>query len=192
MRRAAFDGKPVRIHLRGFDVRQGKGFLESAEFQAGEVKPKVVARTIDEGRLTSSELSEILTKEYDFKNATIEEVGSIVEDQLGSHLDVAAKIPAKAVSKPPLLVRIRIFFEKGFAVTQEVLSAILDKVRNFKAQFVPGPNGVLDPLAAFAADLERTHPGVKLDIRLSKENKDIHIGDAGRGPLGGRETYQSA
>lgn len=192
MRRAAFDEKPLRIHLRGFDARQGKGFLDSAEFQAGEVKPRISARTIDEGRLTSSELREILTKDYDFKNATIEQIGSILEDEAGSEVRFEAKIPAKVASKPPLLLRIRIVFERTVAMTQEMVSLIFAKVKSFIAQFNPDVGGSFDQVSAFVADLERTHPGVKLDIRFSKEAKDIHIGDAGESEFTKRQTSQPA
>lgn len=194
LRGSASEGTPVYVHLRGFDARQGRGFLDTAELQMGKVRPKEIIRTIDEARISSSELENILKTEYDFKTARIEEVRTIAESEAGTEVEATVKIDAASAAKPPLLMRIRMFFERTFTNAKEFVATIQTRISEFLTG-LGSRGGSIDWVAAtsdFLKDMEKTNPGVKFQVTLSHQSRDVHIVYDKRINLGPGTAYNPA
>jgi len=176
MRRAAEDGLPVRVHLRGLDPRQARGFIDSAELHLDDLKPTEVIATVDDAGLSSTELSDILRQNYDFEHATIGDIPTILNPS-DRQIDIDITVPHKTQSKPPLLVRIRIFFEQGIQLTQDVFATLGNAVAQWARSLANVSDSIqmISSASSLARELRSIHPGIRLQIQLSRESKDLYI-----------------
>ena len=160
----------VNLHFRGFDSRQAKGFVRSAELDLNEsdVHPKLYASI--ETSMNPEELGTLARDEFDFSRA---ESPRIVDQRLTSdgiqQVDVELAVPAREAARPSLLLRIRIFVEQGFQRTGEILASIQRVVQSIAGDLntiVAGQNVL--------RDLKTLHPGLKgIELRLSRQSKDV-------------------
>src|SRR6202030_1872460 len=109
------DKQPVRLFLRGFDPRQGEGFVRSTELQFDAADHQTITASIGETRMSSADLLEFVQAKYDFKNATIEELPNLADFQSDA-LEISVNVPSKAPSEAPLLIKIKVAFEQGMRV----------------------------------------------------------------------------
>jgi hypothetical protein len=84
-------------------------------------------------------------------------------------VDLELAVPAKEAARPSLLLRIRVFFERGFQLTGEVLASIHRVVLSITGDLntiVAGQNVL--------RDIRTLHPGLKgIELRLSRQSKDV-------------------
>jgi hypothetical protein len=168
----------VTLHLRGFEPRQARGFVKNTEINLDqETAPKLIA-TIEEQPIEPGELSEILKQDYDFHNATIERISDPIATSDGQLVEVDLKAPAKVVTKPPLLMRIKLLFQDGFRITQDVITSIQSAIGRWQQLIVQSPENVDALFAAkgILKDLRSVHPEIRgVSLNLQREGKDILI-----------------
>jgi hypothetical protein len=170
------DKQPVRLFLRGFDPRQGEGFVRSTELQFDAADHQTITASIGETRMSSADLLEFVQAKYDFKNATIEELPNLADFQSDA-LEISVNVPSKAPSEAPLLIKIKVAFEQGMRVTRETLLALRHAIQEWLISL--GNLGqqvdLLMVSSALLKDLEKVSPGAKASVSLSRQAKDLHI-----------------
>jgi hypothetical protein len=179
------DGKsdgPVRLHLRGFEPREGKGFTKSAELRLAGMggETRQVTATIEHEPLTPEELKAMLIEKYKFDEIKVTKVSDPFLTERGEvGVDVEAEVkPVRGVKA--LLLRFRVILREGVQMTHELMAAIHMRITNaFKAgELQAGPEGTLFLTKTLIRDLERISPDIKyVEGRVVHESKDVYIGD---------------
>jgi hypothetical protein len=160
----------VNLHFRGFDSRQAKGFVRTAELDLNEsdFHPKLYASI--ETSMNPEELARLSRDEFDFSRAESPQVVAqdLTEEGI-QKVDLEVSVPAREAARPSLLLRIRIFFEQGFQLTSEILASIQQVVRA-----IAGDLNTIMAGQRVLRDLRTIHPGVKgIELRLSRQSKDV-------------------
>ena len=174
----------VNLHFRGFDPRQAKGFVRTADLDLAEsnVHPKLYASV--ENSMTPEEMESLARDEFDFSRAETPRVidQGVVEGGL-QKIDLEVAVPAREAAQPSMLLRIRIFLEQGLQMTSEILTSIHQMLRSITSD--------INTIAAgqrVLQDLRAIHPGIKgIELRLSRQSKDVllvHVHKRVRGEAG--------
>jgi hypothetical protein len=171
----------VNLHFRGFDSRQAKGFVRTAELDLNEsnVHSKLYASV--ETNMNPGEMGSLSRAEFDFSRAESPRVVArgLTEEGI-QKIDLEVRVPAREAALPSLMLRIRIFFEQGIQLTSEVLASIQQVVRGLSSDL----NTIMAGQKVLK-DLRTIHPGIKgIELRLSRQSKDVllvHLHNQGRG-----------
>jgi hypothetical protein len=173
---------PVRLHLRGFEPREGKGFTKSAELQLAGLggEERTVTATIENEPLAPEELKAMLADKYRFDEIKITKVSDPFVTERGEvGVDVEAEVrPVRGLKA--LLLRFRVILREGVQMSQELLTAIKTRIMGaFGAgEIKEGAEGTLLLTSILIRDLERISPDIKyVEGRVVHESKDVYIGD---------------
>lgn len=187
IRREGQGPSDVKLYLAGFEPRQGKGFAQSIEMNLGEEKLPKITATIEAEPLEPAEFSRILHDDYKLAEARVTAISA--EDS--RTVNVELSVPAKEIARPSLLVRIRILFEEGFAVTADALQSIRSALDSWQAA-LSTTRDHLDLLfmqKRILQDLKSVHPEIKsIDFNFSREGKDLFYGARDQDPEPGRRN----
>jgi len=173
---------PVRIHLRGFESREGRGFTKSAELQlAGMGGPdRPIIATIEREAVTPEQLKAILSEKYKFEEIKVTKVSDPFLTELGEvGVDVEATVrPARGLKA--LMLRFRVILHEGVQMTQNLLAAIHARIaRAFtmgEIQQVDADTLILTK--TLIDDLKRISPDIKyVEGRVVHESKDVYIAE---------------
>jgi len=171
----------VKLFLSGFEPAQGKGFAKSVEMNlSGEEFPKLTA-TIEGEPIAPEELSRLLNKDYRLENGKITKL--VATDS--RTVDAELTVPAVEITRPSLIVRIRLFFEAGFKATAEVLASIQTAIESWHRSLLSLPEKVDMFFATrnLLRDLKAVHPEIRdIDVIYSRERKDLFYGARNRDP----------
>ncbi len=168
----------VHLHFRGFDPREAKGFVQTAELQAegGARRPEFTA-SLDDAEFDPADLKAFLAERYNFHEVEIQSVSKPFLTAEGkTAVDVEAKIPS-ATGKPSLLVRIRVVLKAGLEMTAELMNTIREAILTaFALHPVALPDDSVIMTATFVKSLEKVNPKIDyVDLKVTKEGKDLHI-----------------
>jgi len=174
---------PVRLHLRGFEPREGKGFTQSADLQLagmGGGGDRTVVATIEHEAVSPEELRAILADKYKFDQIKVTKVS---DPFLTEHGEVAVDLeatvrPARGVRA--LILRFRVILREGVQMTQALLTAIHGRIaRAFtlgEIQQVDADTLILTK--TLIDDLQRISPDIKyVEGRVVHESKDVYIAE---------------
>jgi len=171
---------PVRLHLRGFEPREARGFASSTELQlAGDGEPLRLITTAERSEMAPEELKAMLTEKYNFREVKIKSISEpfvTEEGETGFHVD--AEIAAANSAKPPLLVRITIMLKRGFQTTAQLLAEIRLRIMSAltSGEIQLGPDDTLLRTHAFIETLKSIHKDIgSVELKVTKEGKDLHI-----------------
>ena len=162
------DAEFVNLHFRGFEPRQAKGFVRSAELDMEPEAAKRISASIEE-TLAPEDLERLAKENYDFSRAEVKRVSEVKLTDEGRAVDVDLDVPARKATRPSLLMRIRIFLDETFQMSKEALTSIVEKFQ--------GIAGDANPLLAakrVLKDVQSLNPGIKrVELRLQHESKDV-------------------
>lgn len=187
-------GSAVRLHMRGLEAHQAKGFLQSVELRLPERLRNRIAGTLDDGRMPPRDLKRILANDYEFSRARIERVSNPVLTPRGTQVDVHLQVPGRSTRAGSLAVRIRLLFKAALEVTEQTVSAIRSQISSWVAALKPGisPADLAVAVKGLEADLRRAHPHLTgVDMMLSREGQDIIITEH-RPASGQRALHEAA
>lgn len=179
VRGASREGRNVHLHVRGFSPEQGEGFIESAGLKFPKDSKPIVA-SMDERYLDANDVADILASRYDFKNVKIEEIpAEIVAD--GNLEKRGFEITADALdkSKPPLHVRIELFFDRLATNVAEVMASVRGVVERWTNQLAQLPDSAdrLWALGQMRRELKALHVSGSVRVHLTTDEvKDIYVG----------------
>ncbi|HKV91284.1 MAG TPA: hypothetical protein VJW20_01915 [Candidatus Angelobacter sp.] len=175
MRQAARDKTPVRLHLRGFEPEQGYGFAESTDLKLSSERPPEITTLLDESKMSTAELKDILNRNYDFQNARVEDLRIVATDADGTHLEASVVVPEKSASKGPLRLLVKILSK--FGLTEERLAAVRTRISQFTASLADTVNSMnfLSASATLRRDLKGIVPSAQVRVKVSREAKDLYI-----------------
>ena len=175
MRKAARDKTPVRLHLRGFEPEQGYGFAESTDLKLSSERPPEITTLMDESKMSSAELKDILSRNYDFKNARVEDLRVVTTDAEGTHLEASVVVPETSPKRGPLRLLVKILSK--FGLTEELLAAMRTRISQFVASLGDTASSMnfLSAAATLRRDLKGIAPLAKVRVKVSREAKDIYI-----------------
>lgn len=162
------DSATVNLHFRGFDPRQAKGFVRTAELQTDPETATRISATIEES-MSPADLGKLASEDYDFKRARVTSVSPVKITEDGPAVDIGMEVPAKAAQRPSLFMRIKIFLAEKIEFTQQMLDSL---VTRFQAiAFDPNP---LLSAKRIVKDLRSVHPGIKgVELQLGNDSKDV-------------------
>jgi hypothetical protein len=179
----------VTVYLAGFEPRQGRGFAHSLEMNLPEGERPNIAAAIEGDSISPEQLSGALKEEYDFARARV----SVTQSAETDAIDVNLEVPAKRPAKPPLLVRLKIWLDRGVAASAELLQSVQGVIGRWQ-QALAGASEDINLIFAHRAllhDLQRVNPGIKsIEINYSREGKDILHAD-NQNPRGRFESDRS-
>jgi hypothetical protein len=154
-----------QIYLPGFDLQEANLFRKTAEVQfAGREDLRLTA--ISGGREITSEPMLRALRTYDFEHARITE--SVIEagGETPSVL-VSMEVPARAVGRQSILVRIRLFFRN--LVPENVHQAVNAAVAKVLGRDVRPADNAAALLAEIRSELKTIHGAedVQIDVQLA-------------------------
>jgi hypothetical protein len=169
----------VKLFLSGFEPRQGKGFAKSVEMNlSGEEFPKLTA-TIEGEPIAPEELSRLLNKDYRLESGKVTKL--VITDS--RTIEAELTVPATEVTRPSLIVQIKLFFKAGFEATAEVLASIQTTIESWHRSLLSLPEKVDMFFATrqLLRDLKTVHPEINdIDVIYSRERKDLFYGARNR------------
>jgi hypothetical protein len=158
----------VHLHFRGFEPRQAKGFVRTAELDMDPQTAKRISASIEES-LSPEDLARIAKEDFDFSRAEVKAVSDVKVTEEGRAVDVELDVPAKAAGHPSLWMRIRIILEGGIEFTQEMLGSIVQMIQD-----IVGDSNAILSAKQVVKELRTIHPGIKgVEMRLGRESKDV-------------------
>ena len=177
----------VNLHFRGFDPRQAKGFVRSADLDLAEsnVHPKLYASI--ETNMTPEEMGSLSRDEFDFSRAENPRIVSqgLTEEGL-QKVDLEVSVPAREAARPSLLLRIKILFEQGLQMTSQLLASIQQVVRSVSIDL-----NTITAGQRILKELRTIHPGIKgIELRLSRQAKDVLLVQLHKRVRGEAKAYQ--
>lgn len=162
------ESEVVNIHLSGIEAKQAKGFVRTAELNMEPETTKRISASIEE-TLSPEDLERLAKEDFDFSRAEVKNVSEIKVTPEGRAVDVDLDIPAKSSARPSLLVRIRMWLDNTFQMTQDFALLVAQKF-----QAILGDPNPLVSAQRVLKDLQSVHPGIKhVEIRLQHESKDV-------------------
>jgi len=167
--------EPMELHLRGFQPRQGSGFVDTVEVHLPKEQRGRLFATLDEGQVDPAALRRVLAEEYDTSRATIQRVTTEPTTR-ALHVDVS--IPAKAAAKPSLLLRVKMFFAEGVEVSRAVMEAVHLRVQEWVASLRTVGENIDLFIAArqLKLELRRTYPALeRIEIEVPNQAGDLFI-----------------
>ncbi len=170
---------PVRLHLRGFEPREGKGFTKSAELRlagfGGEDRP--ITATIEDTPLSPDELKAMLVEKYRFNDIKITKISDTFvteKGEVGVHVDAEV---APVHGFRALLVRFTVILREGVQMTQELLATIQSHIMNVfrTGAYAETSDGNLLLTHIIVKDLEKVSGDIKyVQVKITREAKDLY------------------
>jgi hypothetical protein len=167
--------KPVELHLRGFESRQGSGFVDTVEVHLPPEQRGRIFATLDDGRVEPATLRRVLSEEYDASRAAIR---GISREETSRALNIDVDIPARVAAKPPLLLRVKMFFADGAEISRAVIEAVHLRVQQWVASLRTVGENIDLFLAArrLKLELRRTYPSLeRIEIEVPNQAGDVYI-----------------
>jgi hypothetical protein len=173
--------RPLTVYFSDVDRADAANFLRSLEVRSNVSRSSRPPRGFGRSQQGSfGTLRESLGRSYDFNSAKVTE--SVVErvPTGGERLRVSVEVPPIEATKPPLLVRIRIFFAERVSEpirrsVEQIVTRVLGRATGVRAA---APMSGADIAAAIRADLRALHPDVNLAVGIDLGVGDFFVADA--------------
>lgn len=180
---ALLDNQPaaaakIHLHFRGFDPREAKGFVQTAELQSEGAAHRVeFTASVEDAEFDPDDLKAFLQEHYNFHEVEIQNVSQpFVTPQGQTGIDVDAKIAAVDTAKPPLLVRIRIILKAGFEMTADLLVSIKQAISNILAVRAAASDESVLATATFVKVLEKIDSRIDyVHVKVTDHGKKLYL-----------------
>jgi hypothetical protein len=172
--------KPVNLHLRGFQPREGYAFSRSTELRLNNTETRpAVTTTVHDSDLSLEDLTTILKTEYDFQQVSIRKISETFVTTRGEEaVNIELEARPRERSGRTLLLRITAVLRTGVRMTADMLSSIKEVVVNvFRSGQFRGTAalGIADKVVK---RLQQTHPGlsyVEIKLQFEEEGRGVYI-----------------
>jgi hypothetical protein len=179
----AASARPLTVYFSDMDQADGSNFLRSLEVRTKAAGGN--ARASGFGRAERTPLARVrdtLGRHYDFKAAKVTE--STIESVAsgGQRLRMTVEVPAVEATRPPLRMRIALFFKERISdPIRRSVEQIVARIQGRTALRAAAPMTGADIAAAIRADLKALHPTLDADVRIDLGAGDFYVADATMG-----------